>query len=167
MTTRQFAVAARADVKWILNSAALLGRRLRYTDTDARWWGLLRLLTANLALPLEAAADAVTRSLAARKDGGRVTARADASESASLVIDLLRYDSIFLANLSRALVLETPRRRGRSSHVRGGEAAIEAARGYGVDIGLIQAALKRTPAARLDMLEANAGFISAMGKKRT
>ena len=167
MTAHQFAIAARADVKWILNSSALLGRRVRHTPADSRWWGLVRLLTEWLALPLQAAADAATRSLRAKNDSVRTTVNADPSQSASLVIDLPRYESIFLGNLSRALVQETPRRRGRPSRIQSGARAIGAARLYGVDLGLVQAALARTPAERLAMLEANAGFIRVMSKRGT
>ena len=167
MTAHQFAIAARADVKWILNSSALLGRRVRRTPADSRWWGLVRLLTEWLQLPLQAAAEAASRSLGARNDVLRITVMADRSQTASLVIDLPRYESIFLGNLSRALVQETPRRRGRPSRIRSGAGAIGGSRDYGLDLGLIQAALARTPAERLAMLEANAGFIRGMRKRET
>lgn len=167
MTAHQFAIAARADAKWILNSSALLGRAARHTRADSRWWGLVRLLTENLALPLQAAAEAATRSLGAKNDAESITVKADPSQSASLVIHLLRYESIFLGNLSRALMLETPRRRGRLARARTGAAAIDSARRYGVDLGLVQAALERTPAERLEMLEANAAFIRGMRKRAT
>ncbi len=167
MTAHQFAIAARADVKWILNSSALLGRRVRHTPADSRWWGLVRLLTEWLQLPLQAAAEAATRSLGEKNDVLRITVMADRSQSASLVIDLPRYKSIFLGNLSRALVQETPRRRGRPSRIRSGAGAIGGARHYGLDLGLIQAALARTPGERLAMLEANAGFIRGMRKRET
>ncbi len=167
MTPRQFAIAAGAEVKWLLNSAALLGRRVGRTPAEARWWGLLRLLTEGLGLPLRAAAAAATRSLQGDAAVGRVTVAADPSESASLLIDLPRYQSIFMANLSRALVQETPRRRGRPSRSRSRTGAIDAAIHYGVDLGLARAALQRTPAQRLDMLEANAGFLREMKRRRT
>src|SRR5450759_3810404 len=108
MTAHQFAIAARSDVKWILSSSALLGRRVRHTPADSRWWGLVRLLTESLALPLQAAAEAATKSLGMRSEAGRVTVMGDPSQSASLLIDLPRYESIFLANLSRALVRRRP-----------------------------------------------------------
>jgi hypothetical protein len=167
MTAHQFAIAARADVKWILNSSVLLDRRVRHTPADSRWWGLVRLLTEWLALPLQAAAEAATRSLGAKNDAVRTTVKTDPSQSASLVIDLLRYESIFLGNLSRALVQETPRRRGRPSRVRSGAGAVSAASQYGVDLSLIQAALARTPAQRLEMLEANARFLREIKGRRT
>ena len=167
MTAHQFAVAARADAKWIHNSSVLLGRCVRRTPAEARWWGLVQLLTECFALPLQGAAEAATRSLGARNDAERITVKADPSQSASLVIDMPRYESIFLGNLSRALVQETPRRRGRPSRVRRGAGAMDAARRYGVDLGLVLAALERTPAERLAMLEANAGFIRGMIRRET
>ena len=167
MTANQFAIAARADAKWILNSSALLARRVRHTPADSRWWGLVRLLTECLALPLQAAAEAANRSLGAKNDAECVTVGSDPSRSASLVIDLSRYESVFLGNLSRALVLETPRRRGRPARIRVGTGAIDSARRYGVDLGLVRAALDRTPAQRLEMLEANAEFIRGMRKGGT
>lgn len=167
MTSHQVAIAASSDLKWILNSSALLGRPVRRTPADSRWWGLVRLLTECLALPLQAAAEAATRSLGTRKGAARMTVRSDPSQSASLVIDLPRYESIFLGNLSRAIMLETPRRRGRPSRTRGGAAAIHAAQKYGVDLGLVRAALARTPAERLAMLDSNVEFIRGMRKRGT
>jgi hypothetical protein len=167
MTAHQFAIAARADAKWILNSSALLGRRVRRTPADSRWWGLVRLLTESLALPLQTAADAATRSLGMDSGAERITVLGDPSHSASLMIDLSRYQSIFLGNLSRALVKETPRRRGRPVRGRRGAASVDAARRYGVDLDLVRAALQRTAAERLEMLEANAGFIRVLRKRET
>ncbi len=167
MTSRQFAIAAGAEAKWLLNSAALLGRRVGRTRADARWWGLLRLLTEGLGLPLQTAAAAATRSLGGSAAVGQVAIATDPSESASLLIDLARYQSIFIANLSRALVQETPKRRGRPSRSRSRSGAIAAAIRYGVDLGLAQAALQRTPAQRLEMLEANSGFLREMKTRRT
>ena len=166
MTAGQFAIAARAEPKWILNSAALLRRRIRHTTAEAKWWGLLRLLTESLWLPLQAAADAATTTLRGDATAGGMAIFADPSGSASLVVDLLRYQSVFLGNLSRALVLETPRRRGRPAGPRPSEGgAVASALRYGVDLGLMRAALGRTPAERLEMLEANAAFIRAMRRR--
>jgi hypothetical protein len=167
MTLHQCGIAARADLKWLLNSAALLSRPVRRTPADSRWWGLVRLLTESLALPLQAAAEAATRSLGTRGEAVTITVRTDPSESASLRINLPRYESVFLGNLSRALMLETPKRKGRPAHVRRGAGAIESARAYGVDLGLVRAALARTPAERLEILDANAGFIRGMRKGKT
>ncbi len=164
MTPHQFAIAAGADLKWILNSAALLRRRVRYTRRDSLWWGLVRVLTESLGLPLKAAAEAATASLEAKDGNDPITAGSDPSHSATLVVDLPRYQSVFLGNLSRALVHETPKRRGRPA-TRGTRSVIGIARRYGVDINLIRAALQRKPAQRLKMLEANAAFLRDMRKR--
>lgn len=161
MTARQTAVAAGADLKWLTNSAALLRRPLRYTPQTAKWWGLVWLFTKELGLSLRAAADAATIALSQTDSRSLISAGADPSGSAALVVDLPRYESIFLANLSRALLQETPRRRGRSKAPPPSSDAIGAALRYGTDVSLIKAALNRTPAERLQLLEANVEFVRA------
>lgn len=156
MTPRQTAVAAAADLKWLTNSASLLGRRLRYTAEAARWWGLVRILVDELGLTLKAAADAATAAL---ETGKAASASAPMTGAVRIELDRPRYESIFLANLSRALNQETPRRRGRVRGSTGG--AIAAARRYGVDVGLLRTALERTPAERLALLERNVEFLRA------
>src|SRR5712675_1745570 len=103
MTARQTAVAAAADLKWLTNSAALLRRPLRYHVGEAKWWGLVRLLVDRMGLTLKAAADAATAALRQPDSRAPVDAAADLSGSVALVVDLPRYESVFLANLSRAL----------------------------------------------------------------
>ena len=161
MTARQTAVAAGAQLKWIVNSAALLGRRVRYDRQQAKWWGLVWLLTGQLGLSLKAAAALATVALRGGSSSTQVTAGADASGSASLIVDLARYESIFLGNLSRALVHETPRQLGRRPR-RGSKGAVADAQRYGVDLDLIRSAIKRTPAERLALLETNAAFVRDM-----
>jgi hypothetical protein len=165
MTARQTAVAAGADLKWMVNSAALLGRRIRYNRQQAKWWGLVWLLTEQLGVSLRAAAAASTVALRGGSSRAHVTAGADRSGSASLVVDLARYDSIFLANLSRALVHETPRRRGRPPRPGIKGDVLTNAQHYGVDLGLIQSAMRRTPAERLALLETNAAFVRDMRRR--
>jgi hypothetical protein len=165
MTARQFAVASAADLKWITNSAALLRRRLRYSDGEARWWGLVRLLTDGIGLPLKAASAAATASLRMTRSRRPLTIAADPSHSAAIVVDLARYESIFLGNLSRSRVHETPKRKGRPPRVVARGSALSSASQYGLDLGLIQSALARTPAERLEMLEANSLFLGEMRRK--
>ena len=162
MTAHQTAVAAGAGLKWIVNSAALLGKRLRYDRQQAKWWGLVWLLTEQLGLSLKAAAAASTVALRGGSSSTQVTAGSDSSGSASLIVDLARYDSIFLANLSRALMHETPRRRGRPPRRGIKSDALTSARHYGVDLDLIRSAIRRTPAERLALLEQNAAFVRDM-----
>lgn len=166
MTANQLAVAAGADVKWVINSAALLRKRLRYSASDARWWGLVRLLTENVGLSLKAAADAATRAFESGDLAPKRTVAADPSHSTSLLVDLARYGSIFLANLSRALVHETPKRKGRPPRRVPPRAALRSALEYGVDLGLVRSALDRSPAERLALLEANVAFVRAVRRAR-
>jgi hypothetical protein len=165
MTARQTAVAAGANLKWIVNSAALLGRRVRYDRQHAKWWGLVWLLTEQLGLSLRAAAAVSTVALRGGSSSTQVTASTDPSGSASLIVDLARYESIFLANLSRALVHETPRRRGRPPRRGLKTDTLTTARQYGVDLGLIRSAIRRTPAERLALLEKNAAFVRDMRRR--
>lgn len=165
MTLAQVAVAAAADLKWLLNSSALLKRRIRRTPVDSRWWGLVRLLTESLGVPLDSAASAATASLGAGAGRGIVvTFGRDPSHSTALQIDLSRYGSVFLGNLSRALVHETPKRMGRPVARTTGGALLAATR-YGIDLSLLRASLDRTPAERLEMLEANASFLRGMRRR--
>jgi hypothetical protein len=161
MTARQTAVAAAADLKWLTNAASLLRRRLRYDAEAARWWGLVRLLADELGLTLKAAAAAATAALGTRRNE---SARADYAGPARIEVDLPRYESIFLANLSRAINHETPRRRGRTRER--ARDAIEQARAYGIDIGLLQTALERTPAERLELLDRNVDFLHAVRRDK-
>lgn len=167
MTARQTAVAAGAELKWLVNSAALLGRRVRYNRQQAKWWGLVWVLTEQLGLSLRAAAAASTAALGGGNSSTRVTAGGDPSGSASVVVDLARYESIFLGNLSRALVHETPRRRGRPARRGMKGDALTTAQHYGIDLGLIRSAIARTPAERLALLEKNAAFVRDMRRRPT
>ena len=160
MTPRQTAVAAGADLKWLTNSAALLRRRLRYTAEAARWWGLVRLLVDELGLTLKAAAGAATAALTGQP-GSPIT---DSAGTVRVELDRPRYESIFLANLSRALNQETPRRRGRVRMT--ARDAIAEAQRYGIDVGLLQTALERTPSERLQLLERNAEFLRALRRDK-
>ncbi|MGH7602584.1 MAG: hypothetical protein ACRENK_01150 [Gemmatimonadaceae bacterium] len=175
MTGRQTAVAAAADLKWLTNSAALLRRELRHTPDEARWWGLVRLLVTDVGLTLKAAAEAASAALRSLPHGGTsrkkpsrqetaMPAKRDPTGAVFLMLDLARYHSTFLANLSRALLIETPRRRGRVKQS-ARRTAIDAARQYGIDTGLLLSSLARSPAERLELLDANATFLRAASGK--
>jgi hypothetical protein len=160
LTFRQLAVAATAEQKWLLNSAAILRRPLRHTVKEARWWGLVRHLSGALSLPLSTAAAVATRAMDGPARGLAVAE--DATGTIKLEVDLHRYASIFLGNLSYALVHAGSKRRGRPPRLNKGGDAIEMARKYGVDIGLVESSLDRSPAERLAMAEANARFVREM-----
>ncbi len=115
------------------------------------------MLVSDLGLTLRAAADTATSAL--KTGQAQSIPAADSAGAVRIEIDRPRYESIFLANLSRALIQETPRRRGRVRE-RAGD-AIAAAKRFGIDIGLLQTALERTPAERLAMLDRNSAFLRA------
>jgi hypothetical protein len=164
MNAHQVAIAAGADRKWLLNSAAILRRPLRYSRSEARWWGLVKHLSQTLEVSLGTAARMATASLDRHKTKRAI--RPDPTETVTLRVDIERYSSIFVGNLSRALARETPKRRGRRTPVRKGRDAIAAARNYGVDIGLLQSSLARTPAERLAIADTNARFVREMRSNR-
>lgn len=160
MTERQFARAAGADEKWVQNARRLLARRPVNTVAAARALGLTRVLHQELGLPL-AAADRIARA-ALRAGHARVHVhpRAAAGAPVAVAIDVARYRSDFLVRLSRARLLDQPRRRGRRRATPGDPVAAAAA--HGVDVSLLRRSLTRSPAARLAELDANAAFLRAV-----
>lgn len=163
MTLCQFAVASGADPKWLLNSSKLLRRRLRRTPREASWWGLVRMLESSFKMPLGPAAQVATDAMKQGTEIVWLRARSDPSGSAAMVVNLQRYRSVAAANLSRALVRETPKVRGRH---RQGRNPIAAAVEYGLDIGLMKSALEKSPAQRLRTLEANKAFVDEIRRRR-
>lgn len=164
MNVNQFAIAAGSDRKWLLNSSALLGRPLRLIPENARWWGMVRILEQAFGMTLVNAETAANRAFQNENDTREVVIAEHASSSATMSVDLFRYDTTFLANLSRARVRETPKRRGRRA-ARSRD-PIGRAAAYGLDIGLLKSSLARTPSDRLMLLEANVAFVHAMQRNR-
>lgn len=163
MTLTQLAAASGVDLKWLLNSSALLGHRLRHTEREARWWGLVWLLDSTFGIPLQRAAGIASEALEHGPEVVWIRPLSDPSTSASVMLNLQRYRSVAAANLSRALVRETPKVRGRRKLIRD---PIAAAVEYGLDVGLIQSALRKTPAERLRTLDANRAFVDEMQRRR-
>jgi hypothetical protein len=151
MTLEQLAVAAGTEPKWLLNSSALLGRKLRRTAREASWWGLVHLLESTFKMPLQPAALIATDALKQGREVVWLRARSDPSASAAIVVNLQRYRSVALGNLSRALQRDTPKQRGRRQAAAADPVA--AAIAYGLDLDLIRAALDRSPAERLRTFE--------------
>jgi hypothetical protein len=163
MTNRQFAIAAGGTPKWVQNAAMILGRRFRRTPGEAKWLGLVGSLNQGLGMPLRAAATLANEVL-----GKPAQATDDARDSnqgdiARIVVDRGLYYSIATARLSRALIREIPKSRGRR---RRRENPLSTAERYGLDLELLRNSLKRTPAERLAELDQNAAFISAMRSSR-
>lgn len=179
MTRHQFSLAVNADEKWVENTGRLLGRRLSHTQREAQWLGLVRVLNHELGLTLARSAQLATEALRSPPWTREVRLGGDASGSASIAVDLARYHSTHIAAMSAALTLAGPRKRGRpsaastpgrpaGSGVRK-RATRETTRGvlarakeYGVDLDALRDGLRDSPAERLQRLEENARFVSAV-----
>ena len=161
MTATQFALAVRADSKWVQNAARILGTRFRYTIAEVRWLGLVRILNWEFSIPLVEAGRLATVALRLPPETRELRLLESDDGSAAIVLDLARYHSSFAAALSAALTLGAPRRRGRRAGGSDGD-AIERARKFGVDLGLLRSSLALTPTERLARLDSNARFVAAL-----
>lgn len=171
MTLAQFAIAAGAESKWVQNAAALLDLDLSYSREEALWLGLVKRLHEHLGVPLKEASRLARAALkecgdehaAFETEGAsnrfEVFQSPDTIVSVSVALD--RYLSDFWASLVRALIHYEPRRRGRPSEG-AGTSAVQRAREYGVDLGLLAASLRLTPAERLRRLDRNVEFVKAL-----
>ena len=164
MTLGQFTLASGSDLKWLQNSAALLGRDINRTPGEAKLWALIRMLVSALDIPLRRALEIATNALRMERVGVEVVVSPSSARIATVVIDLNRFESVFNGNLSAALTLELPRQRGRPKAVT--ENPIENAKEYGIDISLLQSALLLPVSARLERLDANAQFLRELQNKR-
>lgn len=162
MTRSQFAIAVLADEKWVENTARLLDKQFRYTAAEARWMGLVRVLSHEVGLTLFLAAELADEALRHGADETSVIVRS-AGGSAAISIDLARFHSTYAAALSAALDLGGARRRGRPRATLPQKTRmLDRARQYGVDIDLLREGLRLSPRERLQQLDDNAAFINAI-----
>lgn len=164
MNLNQLATAVGCDVKWLQNASAILGRPIKRTSAEARIWALVHTLGSALELPLKKALEIALKAVNLEAVGVQVVVNPENSRIASVVLDMNRFESTFNANLSRALVLETPRRRGRPRSSRSDP--IQDAERYGIDISLLKAGLSRSVNERLTRLDANAEFLRELRSRR-
>jgi hypothetical protein len=169
LTRAQFAQAARADEKWVENTARATRRSLSYSPAEVRWFGIVRVLTRDFAISVRRAselADTALRSPATARD---VIVAESRDGTARLTMDLAREYSSASAALSAALHHGGPQARGRrraARRVTAGKAIGEAER-YGADLALLEESLALTPGQRLARLDANAAFVRAMQTTRS
>jgi hypothetical protein len=166
MTAAQFALAVGADPAWVRNAARGLGRRLRYTEDEARWLGLVRLLNERFAISLRAASEMASVALALPPSTRAIRLLESDDGSAAIVLDVARYHSTFSASLSRVLTLGTTRRHGGRAHSTNRD-PVERAKRFGVDLDLLRASLALTLEERLARLDSNAALLSALREERT
>jgi hypothetical protein len=159
VTFGQFATAVGAPPKWVQNAFAVLGLPRRYTPDGAKVLSLAYELT-QCGIPLVRAYPLAKRALAAWPERPEYSEEGPQG-SVRIVIDLERALSRFAANLSLARSHYAERQRGRPRKRRRGN-AIARAREYGVDIGLLEENLKRTPEERLRRLSEDAEFLRSL-----
>lgn len=156
MTLAEFAYLLDVDPKWVQNAAAALGGSLRYTLPTAQRLAVARALaeTAGMSLPRAwAIAGGVLRKSGGSKEPVHVSADGD---PVAVTVDVYRIVAAVSVGLSRLHTMYAPRQRGRPARVR--RDPIRAAEEYGLDLTLLAANLRRTPAERLRQLDAMADF---------
>lgn len=167
MTRSQFATCACASEKWIANASAILQHRFEYTPSEARWLGLVRVLTAQIGLELSYAAVLAQQALELPPGSGNVTVGRVRDGIAGVTVDLDRYLSTFAAACSSAMEAGGERRRGRPRPVLSKKVDIlERASNYGVDVDLLREGLKIPRRERLEQLDANAAFMRSLRASR-
>ena len=163
MTLGQFAYALGAPTKWVQNAWAVLELEPVYRETELWRLALSRLLEEILGVPLKKAyamAGDVELLLSDRAGGGAGQLRLVDGDTLNVSIDWCRFVSAVLVGLSRARTQYQERRRGRPSKER--LFGIAAARAHGIDVGLLRASLRRTPAERLRALDEDLAFVQRL-----
>jgi hypothetical protein len=163
MTLGRFATAVGASPRWVLNALARLDLPRRYDEPLARRMALARFISDAVQMPLPAAMRLAERAL--REANPRDTWRLDGPGGVALVVDLPRFFTTYGANLALALNVYGEKPRGRRPSRRG--SAIERAREFGVDVTLLDSALRRTPEERIRRVAEDMAFLSEIrGKTR-
>ena len=161
MTLSQLALLVGADPKWVLNAAAVVPMPKRYTVPLARRLALARAIQTELGVPLPRAY-AVAGQALRRYTGGaaRVTLPARGDGAVEVKVDVHRVLAAMTVRMSQLETLYAPRRRGpRPAAPRD---HVQAAADHGIDVSLLQANLRRTPAERLRQLDAMAAFAGSV-----
>jgi len=157
MTLGQFAVAVGASPRWVLNALVRLRLPRRgYDEPLARRLALCRFISEAAGTPLPEALRLADRAL--RGGDPQATWRLQALGGITLSVDLPRFFTTYGAHLALALNHYGERPRGRKPSRRG--TAIERAKAYGVDVTLLDSALRRTPQERVRAVAENMEFLS-------
>lgn len=157
MILTQFALAAGMDPKWVQNTASMLGRKLAYTREEARHFGLVKRIHEAFGIPLAAADDLATRCLSTSEPAHTAREFRSADGIVTITIDIARYLSEFSVALARARSMYEPRRRGRPAQP-DSVSASQRASDHGIDLSLLDASLRLSPAERIRRLDANMDF---------
>jgi hypothetical protein len=156
MTLAEFAYLLDADPKWVQNAAAVLGGSLRYTISTARRLAVARALVRAADMPLPRAYAIARKALRDSAGSGSPVRVTDDADPVAVTVDVHRILAALSVGLSRLRTMYVPRRRGRPATLP--RDPIRAAEQYGLDLSLLAANLRRTPAQRLRQLEAMVDF---------
>lgn len=157
MTLAQFAFLAGADPKWVLNVAAVIQWRRRYSLPMARRLAITHAITEASRIPIPTAYDLAGRALRAPAPcDGVLTIAADANDLVSLRVDIFRILAAVSARQARLATSYQAARRGRRPSRR--RDPVRAAAEYGLDVSLLRENIRRTPEERLRQLDAMLGF---------
>lgn len=159
MTLGQFSLAVGAGPRWVQNARAVLNLPPRYTVTAARRLSLTRTLKDTYDLPL-VEAYAMAREALAGWPSERQWVRDSPDGAVRLIVELERFLSGFTARLSLAHTLYAERARGRPG--KKAPRGLERARQHGVDLGLLDSSLRRTPGERLRSLDRDLDFLRSL-----
>lgn len=156
MTLGQFAVAVGATPRWVLNALSRLGVRRRYSEPLARRLALARFLAEGTSMPLVDSWRLAEEILTGTELTD--TWRRESLGGVTLTVEMPRFCTNYGANFALAINKYGERLRGRRNRKR--KSAIQRAKEYGVDVTLIDSALRRTPEERLRMVSENMEFLS-------
>ncbi len=156
MTLGEFAYLLDVDPKWLQNAAAALGRRIPYTIRAAERVAVARALIQGLGVPFPGAY-VLAADVLRRYDGSaQPVSVGDGDGLVTASVDVYRVLATVAAGLARLRVMYAPRRRGRRAEKR--HDPLGRAGDYGLDLTLLGANLRRTPAERLRQLDAMVEF---------
>ena len=160
MTLGKFAYALGAPTKWVQNTWAILGLDPIYGEAELWRLALVRLLERAMEVPLKQAYAMALETIPLAGLGRVMELRLVEEGALEVSVDWARFSSGVMAGLSRARTQyqERPRGRPRKEQLYG----IAAARAHGIDIGLLRASLRRSPAERLRALDQDLAFVQRL-----
>jgi hypothetical protein len=156
VTLAEFACLLDVHPKWVQNAAAALGGSLRYTLPAAQRLAVARALAETAGTPLPRAWELAGRVLREFDGSSEPVRVSDGISPVDVTVDVYRILAAVNVGLSRLRTTYEPRRRGRPARAR--RDPVRAAEAHGLDLSLLSANLRRTPAERLRQLDAMADF---------
>jgi len=156
MTLGRFATAVGATPRWVLNALTRLGVPRRYGEPLARRLALARFVGEAAGTPLRQAFGLAARAL--KEADPHSTWRREGPGGVALSVDMPRFFTTYGARLALAANRYGERARGRRPRRRG--SAIERAKAYGVDVTLLDSALRRSPEERVRRVAEDMAFLS-------